>query len=561
MRVQVPASVNVKELVSQLDLSSTLKENTKNRIYFFLSRIVSTNDNFELYQENDGFRNVSSVYMRNVIGREHYKFILDLLSDPTDPIIESNNSWHSSQGDGDFGFCKGYRLTQKYNTGEICYKTLPRNFRKKIEKHTKDVSEQFLVDVDYQFLLDQFKSNKFTFIPSVYNYIKEFGNILLSRVEHKNKYRRIMVLNLIGRWLNEVDKIQELEPWRSVSPKNHRVHSSLTNLNSKLRPFLLCGGQPLWMIDITASQPYILSTLLSDRFLNGIGEGYNLRTIYPEIIDELIGSGVLISMDTTYQENEFEYCSMITGKTSSFVSDFTGGYGKEPHSYTPPFMWSVFSDEIDKKSIDKYRSVPYKIDFYKDFILKSQCVPRNIEEQRQELKDDMMLVLFDDNWKHRNSIQSIIMFDEEYPGVNKWITQMHDSIGSSKLAYLLQRAESYLVLNVVSRQFHDKYPLAPLYSLHDAVLTYEKYLPDLERMILESFYSLTGIDVGLKSKPKKPNPEPKLEDVDEVWREIRPVRDRKKFEKVRAGVFTSNIKRGADFLEERCRSNGKSFIT
>ncbi len=549
MSIQVPASVNVKELVNQLDLSRTLKENTKSRIYFFLSRIVSTNDNYELYDDNNGFRNVSSVYMRNVIGREAYKDILDLLMNPADPIIESNNSWQSPQGEGEKGFCKGYRLTEKYNTGVIIYKSLPRKFREKITRHTKEEPEEYFVDIDYQFLLDQFEHHKFTFVPSVYDYIKQFGNILLSRAEN-NRYRRTMVFNLIGRWLYEVDKIQELKPWRSVSPKNHRIHSRLANLNSKLRPFLLSDGQPLWMIDVTSSHPYTLSTILSDRFINGTGSGYNLRTIYPEIIDELIESRVITSLNTTNQKSGFEYSSMVTGTTSSFVSDCSDGYEKDYHSNSYPFMWSVFLDKNDKENIDEYCRAPFKSDFYKDFVLKSEVVSDNIEERRQEFKDNMMLIQFDVDKRHRNSIRSIILFNEVYPGVNKWINQIHDSIGNSKFSYLLQRAESYLLLNVVARQFHDKYPTVPLFSIHDAILTHEEYLPDLERLIQENYLRLTGIDVGVKIKPEEPNPVPKLEDIEEVWRKIRPIRDRKKFENVRAGVFTSNIKRGMEFLGE-----------
>ncbi len=258
-----------------------------------------------------------------------------------------------------------------------------------------------------------------------------------------------------------------------------------------------------------------------------------------------------MSLDTTYQENDFEYSSTITGTTSSYyVSDDTGGNDKETHSFPFPFMWSLFSDEADKESIDKYRGAPFKEDFYKDLILKSHIVSENIEEQREVLKNNMMYILFDDNKYHRNNAWSMLMFYEEYPGVNKWITRMHDSVGKSKLSYLLQRSESYLVLNVVSRLFHTKYPSVPIFSIHDSLHTYEEYLPDLERLIKENFYSITGIDVGVKIKPEKPNPEPKQEDVDEVWREIRPVRNKEKFEEVRNGVFSSNIERGAEFLGE-----------
>lgn len=552
MRLQVPALVNVKELVSGLNLTPTRSENLKNKIYYFLSRIVSTNENFHLNEKNDGFRKISSVIMKKVMGRKDYYLILDLLLDPADPIIESDNSWQKSQGGRHIGFFKGYRMTQKYNTGEINYKSLPRKFRERIQKHIKERSKQNVVDVDYQFLLDQFESHKFTFIPSGYDYIQDFGTILLSRVENKNEYQRKLVLNLIGRWLYEAEKIQEINPWRSVSPKNHRIHSRLTNLNSNLRPFLLCDGEPLGMFDITASQPYILSTILSDRFLNGTSNGYNLRTIYPEIIDELVSYGIIMRMDSTYTENCFEFSSTLTGGTSSYVCNNTGGCSEESQTFPSPFMWGPFLEVDDKVSRDKYRQAPFEMDFYKDLIHKSQSVPGNIEEitdeQRQGLKNNMMHVLFQDNQNHRNNEENILMFNKIYPGVDKWINQMHASIGKSKFSYLLQRAESYLVLNVVSRQFHVKYPSIPIFTIHDAVYTYEKHLPDLHRMILENFYNLTDIKVGVKSEIEKSNSEPKPGDIDEEWTKIKPIANQEKFDKVSHGVFITNIERGADFL-------------
>jgi hypothetical protein len=48
MRLQVPATVDVKGLVAKLNLSSTVSYNIKNKIYYFLSLIVSTNDNYRL---------------------------------------------------------------------------------------------------------------------------------------------------------------------------------------------------------------------------------------------------------------------------------------------------------------------------------------------------------------------------------------------------------------------------------------------------------------------------------------------------------------------------------
>ena len=135
-----------------------------------------------------------------------------------------------------------------------------------------------------------------------------------------------------------------------------------------------------------------------------------------------------------------------------------------------------------------------------------------------------------------------------YPGVDKWICSLHNHIGSDKLAYLLQRAESYLVLDIITREFHDRYPSLPIYTIHDAVLTYEEYLPDLQSLFLERFKEITGVMVGLNPSCKKPTAEPKPEDIEQEWMEIKPINNLKSYQKKNYSVFSSNIERGSRFL-------------
>ena len=82
---------------------------------------------------------------------------------------------------------------------------------------------------------------------------------------------------------------------------------------------------------------------------------------------------------------------------------------------------------------------------------------------------------------------------------------------------------SYLILNVVCREFNERYPAAPVFTIHDAVLTCEEYLPDLTRLILGRFYEITGIKAGLKESQWKANSEPKPEDIEEEWQKIKSV--------------------------------------
>lgn len=128
------------------------------------------------------------------------------------------------------------------------------------------------------------------------------------------------------------------------------------------------------------------------------------------------------------------------------------------------------------------------------------------------------------------------------------ICTLHSLIGTSEFSYLLQRAESYLVLDVVSRDFHEKYPSAPIFTIHDAICTYPEYLTDLKRLLVEHTQNLIGTPVGLKEKIWESNPVPEPEDIEDVWAKIRTVNTLKKFQDKVHSVFPSNIERGKKFL-------------
>ena len=556
MRVQVPLSVNVKEIVQGLNLSPTRSENIKNKIYYFLSRIVSTNENFKLNEKYEGFRNISSVIMRKIMGRKDYYLILKLLTNPLDPIIETNNSWQNSKGEGFGGYCKGYRITQKYNTGEVEYKTIPKNAHDRINKHIPDEKESKLLEAKYLFLLNQFEEHTLEIDPMVFAYIGFFGNELLSKVKNQNVYQIKMIYNLIGRWLGNVEKIQKHEFWRQVSPANHRLNSTFTSFKKTMRPFVLCDGKPLCGIDISASQPYFLSSVMSNRFFTDKGAGFNLYSIYPEVYNELISKGYLINnASPTYSSNpEFGPLDSSNPGFVTFNSSAASFSSSESFSQFPsPFMWGQFFDEKDIESITNYQNLPFDSDFYKTLTSTYQGMAGKVEvsyeQQRRHFKDNMMLVLFDDNKSHRNTIENIKSFKMMFPGVNKWIEMMFELVGNSRFSYLLQRTESYMVLNVVCREFHEKYPSRPIFSVHDAIYTHEEYLPDLQSLLLKRFYDITGVKVGIKSKREEANLEPKPEDIKEEWQVIKSIKTLEAYEKIKHGVFSSNVERGAEFLK------------
>lgn len=249
--------------------------------------------------------------------------------------------------------------------------------------------------------------------------------------------------------------------------------------------------------------------------------------------------------------NNFDYASY---SGCSIHNDFLASSGSSTGLIQNPysFMWGQFFNEQELESIVRYHNSPFDDDFYKYLIYSNLnytgSAVDNYEHLRQKLKDNMMLILFDDNFNHRHHIDNINMFRKIFPGVDKWIVTLHMLIGNDSFSYLLQRTESYLILDVICKEFNEKYPLAPIYSIHDAICTYPEYLPDLKELILGRFYEITGIKVGLKLSPWIYDQEPKLGDIDEEWAKIKSVRTLNKYREANYQVFSSNIERGSRFL-------------
>ncbi len=174
MKIRINSSIKVAELIDALDASPTRAKNLKYKIYYFLSLITDTNDNYHLNEKNDGFHNLCSSEIKKTLGNKDFYFIRKLLLNPNNPIIEVDNSWHNPKGKNSSGFCQGYRITPKYNTGDVVFKSLPKKLSKLIEKNgTK--SQSMVTKPDYSFLLLQFERNTLTFDPTVYEYVSNFG--------------------------------------------------------------------------------------------------------------------------------------------------------------------------------------------------------------------------------------------------------------------------------------------------------------------------------------------------------------------------------------------------
>lgn len=540
MKLKINDLIDVNSLIKDLNLSQTRTTNLKCKIYYLLSQITETNDNYKLNESNNGYHNICSDKMKRILGNKDFYFIRKLLMNNIDPIIEVNGSWYNAVEINKSGFCQGYRITEKYNTGEIKYKSIPKKMASKIQKHNPDNILDEGQNSKYEFLFDQFKQHNLSFDPLLINYIHNFGSLLLEKADN-NEFQIKLINNLIGRWLYFINQIEKGAIWYNVSSKNYRLNSSITNLSKLIRPFLMCNGELLTCVDVSSSQPYILSSVMQKRFYYDTGTGYNLKTIYPELYTELVDKGH-IDTSISYSNNDYiQYYTSHTGTTSN------------PYYYTSgtsSFMWCEFLSEKELESIISYTQSPFNLDFYSYIIKKHNPELEINSTMRDKLKGTMMFVLFDDNSNHRNNNEQIKIFESVFPGVDNWIRKNHTMIGKDRFSYLLQRTESYLIIDVICREFNQLYPNAPLLTIHDGIFTTEMYSKLLNEFVIKRLKEITGISSGCKIKRGHSTSQPLKKDIESKWTKIQPITNKKKFDKKRAGVFDSNVVRGSGFLEK-----------
>ncbi len=530
MKVKIPAQVNVEELLSHLELSPTRKRNLKEKIYYFLSLLTRTNDNHEFLYDSDGFKRICSRIQKSILDKDFY-IIISLLCDTSDSIIERNKSWRNSATNGE---CQGFRLRKKYDTGDVQIKELSKKLSDRIILKSKQGKGE--INEKYKFLTDQFLINKITIHPNAFSLLRKLYDLLYEKA-NGNKYQIIVIKNFIGRSLHYIKKVEEGELWNSVSSNNHRVNSFFTAMPKELRRFILVNGEPLDMLDIKSSQPYILSTILKSKFyLSNQTNTYNLPTIYPSIYDK-------IQQQIINHNNQYKQFYKINPQATNYINT----------TRTHLYMWGEFLNEKEFKSLIDYTKFDFSEDFYQSLI--SDLNPedygfRDLKELRDAVKSNIMLILFDDNYRNRNNNQYFQIFRNKYPGINSWIERVHVRIGRKDFAYLLQRTESYLMLNSVSRRFLLENPKAPLLTVHDALYTIPEYINNLTDTTTSVLSDITGVKCGLTITSNNLEPEVDHKTIDRRWKKIEKINSKRALEKASSGIFEVNIRMAEEFLEK-----------
>ena len=206
MKVAIPATIDLAKLLKDQDLSKTRMKSIRDKIHYFLSLLTRTNDNAKFLLDDANYKKLCSTILKKLLGNEDYYEVRRILESSEDPIIEKNNKWKNSNtkdknSNNDEGYCQGYRIIAKHDTGNIKYVRINKTLSDRIRESSRsDISKS------YSFLTNQFKMHKVTLDQRAYVYLVKYYKELKVLIGD-NQYQIKVLNNHIGRWLYYISKI------------------------------------------------------------------------------------------------------------------------------------------------------------------------------------------------------------------------------------------------------------------------------------------------------------------------------------------------------------------
>lgn len=472
-------------LPASLDLDNHLQEFppanfgisyfNRDHLLFLLSRIVEVPASNRSVYENieDEYVPLSSTILQGVV-HEYAKYWKYL---KCTGVVEINEKYRPKIFFLE-GRCKGYRFASKYleePLKEECYSVAFQSVLKKREK--RDLKEEFKrLRREYSHLLKWLYPKSGLQI----DYGKAISFLELEKVariknpdlrekrnkgtdpRNKNDERKDPYFQFELGKIN-IDKIQNGDFGFTIDTTVFRLHTVLTNIKSRLRNYITYQGQELISIDLRNSQPFLSTKLFDIKFYNNNTNNITHTTTN----NTTTNITPMLEFISQYAENED-------------IGIFKSVVGKSKNEDEDEDLYSYMSKKYEEKGLPN--------------------------GDRDSIKTGMFEVLFSSN-KHTRSKHKK-EFNNIFPSVNA-VFEKIKSKDKADLAILLQRLESHIFLKVITKKIAKSFPKAPIFTIHDSIVTTAEYVDKVEAIMFKELEKLIGIPPMLKREVWNEN-DPKL---------------------------------------------------
>lgn len=304
-------------------------------------------------------------------------------------------------------------------------------------------------------LVDKIKSKSFKFNSKFgYPYIERHLKTL--QVDIINALAELQSLKDKGNFTSKqytyaliaLNKINEGFSDSTVDMTGFRLHTALTGLNKRFRRFLHVNGQKLVAVDICNSQFFFSLVLLNELFY-----------------DKEIGRFNLVDI-------------MDKGKN----------YNKYFNSF------SIMSRLRDAFDVELFKELCAEGTIYEWFgkrlYQEGVLNKKSPIEYRECAKTRLIRILFSKN--NSSNTKTKELFRTVFPSVWDVFAEIKREEHST-MAVMLQRIEAFCVLESAAKSFSYVCPDAPLFSVHDSLVTTEEYAIKLKEVMGNEIEKLMGI--------------------------------------------------------------------
>ncbi len=476
MKILCPGNLDYYELLKKLpDRLPNGRKLVAEHVFFLIDKIATRiiQDRDDLV-DSDGYVQLYSWELNDQI--PSYKEVIRCLI--KEGIIESNDSYVASNiaSSSNFVRCIGYRLSETYNTefkeielNDLRLKRLKRSaaqfsYRQRYEyKHLLQWFDERLI-LDKEAALD--------YNQRQYDEIKNDKTKWKSKIIHHPFYGKVPSGEPKDPYRGYKARINKIKYFRNpdlfTRAASRRLYTSLTSLNKDLRRFLTYDGQPLVSLDVSSCQPYLVLPLLDPAFWTDDHLHFSIGDI-----------------------NQYH----IARKYRSIIKSF----------YLDDNKYIYMLDKIqDSQGFQRYRDDVTSGHFYQRFYDKHKN-----SLGKDCLWDDPHLITLDDlKWRMLMYLNADYRWNSpvkqgfkiDYPEVHELLMFLKSLDDSNEISTILMSMEATLMLFRIAKTLSSDYPMIPIFSIHDSLVTTLGYEEFVEMEMIEEFEKCIGIAPKIKTE-------------------------------------------------------------
>ncbi len=473
LTAMLPENFSSSAILVPLQKRKDLETNLKAGMYFILDSIIKMSQyrKWRDYYDQHGGYPLYSPLLNKIIGKSYSK-VIDLL--------EKSGVINRTAGYLTGSHSKLFTLTEAYQSSNYKIRPIPKaaSLYKRLAKYRtleEEINKEALSKIEY--ITKWFDPSRLTIDPVgahalIEFYMSETRSLIpdplpTNRTQEEVEARVALRANSM---INTFHAIKSGNMGLKKTGLDNRLHSVVSNTKKGLRSLYRFDNTPLVSIDLKASQPYLLTQLLKPQSWEGEGL---VSKIFPDLHQVI---------------SKPRYKKLLRSTLMFGASPETpSGKGFQDSTF--------FRFEWDK-------------DFYQHLVDRARADGSSkIFPDRASVKRKMMLILFDSN-SYMEKDEGFKLFARWFPDVAELISLLKmisrdakrfspEGEGLNFLPLLLQRLESYLMLEKVCYEVSKALPDAPIIPVHDCIMTTEQHAEAVRDIVKRVLESETGIIPGI----------------------------------------------------------------